>query len=488
VRRLALLATLVATAGIGLALLGSGAQAGNTYRVDAIFDTAKGIIPGQLVKIAGARAGKVKDVVLTPDYKARIQMTVDERFRPFKTDASCAIQPEGLISENFVQCKPGTADADELQAEGGEAPTVPVTRTSVPVAITDLFNVWRTPIRQRFSVVVAALGLGTAGRGEDFNDVLRRANPTLALVRRAVGILNEQRAQVATIVTATDRIAAELAPRTRSVGDFIDNSSHVAAQTASHRTALAESIRRLPPLLDAAEPALRRLDSLATDGTPLLKDLRAAAPNLNKAITGLRPFAIAARPAIRRLGAAGVVGRRAARNAVPTFGTLRRLSETAQAPVPAVRSFLVSLRDTGAFEGLLNFLYRAAVTSSRYDGTAHILPARVITNSCSTYTQVPTPGCSSNYGPAPAARSAPRRQRKSSRAPELPEIPALPLGPAPTVPQAPSLKLPKPKLDLPGPRRKPVQKILDTVTGGGARGGDDGTDKPLGGLLDFLLK
>ena len=36
----------------------------------------------------------------------------------FREDASCNIQPEGLISENFVQCDPGTPGKDALQGEG----------------------------------------------------------------------------------------------------------------------------------------------------------------------------------------------------------------------------------------------------------------------------------------------------------------------------------------------------------------------------------
>src|ERR1700712_6012850 len=82
-------------------------QSASTYRVDAIFDTAKGIIPGQVAKIAGARVGAIEDVQLTKDYKARIIMSIPRRFT-FHSDASCTIQPEGLISENFVQCDPGT--------------------------------------------------------------------------------------------------------------------------------------------------------------------------------------------------------------------------------------------------------------------------------------------------------------------------------------------------------------------------------------------
>ena len=58
-----------------------------------------------------AKVGSVKDVTLTRDNKARIEMEVDRRFAPFRSDADCTIQPQSLIGEKFVQCTPGTPRA-----------------------------------------------------------------------------------------------------------------------------------------------------------------------------------------------------------------------------------------------------------------------------------------------------------------------------------------------------------------------------------------
>ncbi|MTD47754.1 hypothetical protein GKE82_26515 [Conexibacter sp. W3-3-2] len=40
------------------ALSGCGGGTGQGYRVDVIFDSAKGLLAGQLVKVAGARSGR----------------------------------------------------------------------------------------------------------------------------------------------------------------------------------------------------------------------------------------------------------------------------------------------------------------------------------------------------------------------------------------------------------------------------------------------
>src|ERR1700737_1919955 len=123
-----------------LAVLGvrSGAQGSSTARFDVIFDDARGLVGGQLVKIAGAKAGSIKNVVVTPEFKARIEATVDSRFMPFHQNATCTIRPEGLIAENYVDCDPGTADSPPLRASGAHPPTVPVAHTTEPVSLLDL--------------------------------------------------------------------------------------------------------------------------------------------------------------------------------------------------------------------------------------------------------------------------------------------------------------------------------------------------------------
>jgi ABC-type transporter Mla subunit MlaD len=95
-RRIAALSAVLAiVAAVAALIVGSSAQGSSAARFDVIFDNARGLIGGQLVKIAGAKAGTVTNVVVTPDFKARIEATVASRFFPFHKDATCTIRPEG---------------------------------------------------------------------------------------------------------------------------------------------------------------------------------------------------------------------------------------------------------------------------------------------------------------------------------------------------------------------------------------------------------
>ena len=78
-----------------------------TYQVRAIFDNAGFIIPGEDVKIAGVKVGKVEALDVTEDFKAAVVLEITEPgYQDFRRDASCIVRPQNLIGERFVECKP----------------------------------------------------------------------------------------------------------------------------------------------------------------------------------------------------------------------------------------------------------------------------------------------------------------------------------------------------------------------------------------------
>ena len=56
------------------------------YKVRAIFDNAFSVIPGEDVKIAGVKVGKIDSLDVTPDKKAAVVLRIDQAgFQDFRT-------------------------------------------------------------------------------------------------------------------------------------------------------------------------------------------------------------------------------------------------------------------------------------------------------------------------------------------------------------------------------------------------------------------
>jgi ABC-type transporter Mla subunit MlaD len=400
---------------------GTRAQGSSTARFDVIFDDARGLLGGQVVKIAGARAGTIQGVSVTPQFKARIEATVDSRFMPFHRDATCTIRPEGLIAENYIDCDPGTANAPVLKSSGTHPPTVPVTNTAEPVSLLDLFNIFNLPTRQRFTVLVDELGIGTAGRGQDFNDILRRANPALALARQAIGVLARQRAQLATIVDASSTIAADGAGNTANVQRFLDSSAKLTALTAAHADPLSRSINRLPGLLAAAQPALQQLDTVARSGTPLVAQLHASVPALTRVQNDIGPFAAAARPALASLSTTLHQATGAIRDTTPLVSTVRQYTQGSLPGTKLFANLASNLQQHGFVENFLSVTYYIGASLARFDGNSHLLSILLVgaqNGLCGGYATKPVPGCSAHYGSQPAYQPVPAAaSAMSARAP-----------------------------------------------------------------------
>jgi ABC-type transporter Mla subunit MlaD len=405
-RRLLAIAVLLATAGALFALVvGSSAQGSSTSQIDAIFDDAKGLVGGQVLKIAGAQAGTIDNVVLTKGYKARIEMTVDSRFMPFKQDANCTILAEGLISENYVECDPGSADSPPLRSSGGFPPTVPVSNTTEPVSLLDLFDIFNLPTRERFTVLVNELGIGTAGEGQNINNIILRANPALALARQVIGILNRQRAQLATAVDATSTVAANLSHNTAGLQGFLDNAATLTETTAAHHSNLALTINRLPGLLAVAQPSLEELNTVAVDGTPLVQQIHASVPALNRVATDLGPFVTAAKPGLAKLGATLAKAIPAIRDATPLIKVVRNYARNSLPSTKLTGELFTNLQQKGFVENFLSIFYYLAASMSRFDATSHMLGFALLAPNngmCTSYATTPVTGCSSNFGGAPA--------------------------------------------------------------------------------------
>jgi ABC-type transporter Mla subunit MlaD len=472
-RRLASISVLlIAAAMLTIALLSTSAQGSSTATFDVIFDDARGLIAGQLVKVAGAQAGSIQNVSVVKQgsgantaYKARIEGSIDSKFMPFHANATCTIRPQGLIAENYVQCDPGSPPAPVLKGVGGRPPTVPVQNTTEPVSLLDLFNTFNVPTRQRFTLILDELGIGTSGRGQDFNDILYRANPALKLADQVIGILARQKTELAVLIDATNTIAQQAASHTGAVQSFLDQASTLATTTAQHRSNLEAAIQRLPGLLAAAQPSLKQLDTVAREGTPLVRQLGVAAPELNQASLDLGPFVAAAKPGLSKLSAALTKAIPAVKHTTPLTKALRSYTTRSLSKTKLSGRLFTSLQQSGFGENFLGIVYYVASSLARFDSVSHMLSfASVNLGQCLGYATTPVQGCSANYGPSSASGSAARRTRTTAASvPSTSTPPSAPSSSAPrSQPQQAAQTQPQPSAPQQQPTA-PANNVLQNL-------------------------
>ncbi len=388
-----------------LLVLGLGAddQLGSEYRVRAVFDNVASAVPGEDVKVAGAKVGVIESMDVTDDKKAAVTLRIeDARFAPFRADATCVVRPQSLIGEKFIECEPGTAAQSALQEipegeEGEGAHLLPLDRTQSQVDL-DLFNnILRRPYGERFALLLNEFGTGLAGRGEDLKEAIHRANPALRDTDRVLAILARQNRVLADLARDSDEALAPLAQQKERVSSFIVEANNTAKATAARRDDIERGIQRLPGFLDELRPLMADLDGFASQAAPVFSDLNAAAPQLSRVFQRLGPLSQAAQPSLLSLGDALEAGRPALIRARPLIRDLGKLGRDARPVATNLDRLTASLDRTGGIERLMDLIFFSTLSINGFDSVSHYLRAGLLVNTCSGFATQQAVGCNATF-------------------------------------------------------------------------------------------
>jgi len=395
-----------------LLVLGVGAEGDDdSYRVRAIFDNVASAVPGEDVKVAGAKVGVIESMDVTDDKKAAVVLKIEEAgFVPFRANARCIVRPQSLIGEKFIECDPGDTASEPLEqipdGEGEGEHLLALERTSSTVDLDLVNNVLRRPFRERLAILLGEFGTGLAGRGEDLNEAIHRANPALRETDRVLQILSNQNRVLADLARDSDRALAPLAREKVRVTDFIENANETGQATAARRGDIERGIERLPAFLRELRPLMADLDGFAGQATPVMRDLNLAGEDISRLIRQLGPFSEGARVSLESLGEATETGRPALIRTRPLIRDLADFGRRARPVSTDLDRLTASLDRSGGIERLMDFFYFSTLSVNGFDDISHYLRAATLVNTCSGYALRPTPSCDSHFSPTGVIRSA----------------------------------------------------------------------------------
>jgi virulence factor Mce-like protein len=384
-RRIALLALLLASVVAWIAA-SAGADDSHTYRVE--LDNAFGLVTGSEVRVAGVSQGEVTDLDVSADKRAIVTVEVSGPLSEFGEDTTCSSEPQSLIAEYFIDCQPKGPPL----ADGGEIPVEQTTQTVQPDLVQ---NTLREPYKRRLQLLVNEFGTALAGNPENLNAAIRRGAPALREFQKVTDVLGDQNRIIRGLNEDSDRIMATLAARREDVVRFVQEARDTAAASADRRADLGRDFEILDDFLAELGPTMVELGRLAREQTPLLVDLRAAAPQLNRLALNLPAFGDASRVSLESLGDASQVGQRALRKGRDEIAQLKRTGKKAPAVSDMLADLLTDLDDPGravqvdaraaedagrdpptgytGLEGLLNYAYYQAGALNQFDLIGHLL-------------------------------------------------------------------------------------------------------------------
>ncbi|HEV2790453.1 MAG TPA: MlaD family protein, partial [Solirubrobacterales bacterium] len=398
-------------------LLFAGGDSSDGYRIRAIFDNGGFMVKDEQVRVAGANVGTIESVDVTlpgetvaykdgeaveKPGKAIIVMNItDPGFQDFRQDATCYIRPQSLIGEKYVDCRPTLPRAPSTEpppplkqvpdGEPGEGQyLLPLGNNGTSVDPDLINNIQTLPYAQRFRLIFNELGAGLAGRGEDLEVLVKRANPVLRDVDRLFAILSAQRQELAQLASNSEEILEPLARERSSVAGFLTNAGAAAEASAERGPELEEALQKFPTFLGEFRKTMRSLQTFSDAGTPLFEDFGTAAPALTDATRTLTPFSEALTVALKSLGEAGEASGPLFAEADPVIRKARDLARSGVKPTGELAKLFINLKQTGGWDNLTELIYNTTGAFNGFDQYGHFGRTLVKLTNCVEYE--PRPG------------------------------------------------------------------------------------------------
>ncbi|HEX5852102.1 MAG TPA: MlaD family protein [Solirubrobacteraceae bacterium] len=297
-----------------------------TYDINVELPQGAGLQRSNQVRIAGTRVGIVTALSIRQDKRtgrvsAIAHLKLEKSVEPLPADTKAIVQSVSAVGLKYLELEKG---GSSRTIKAGQ--TIPVSQTTEPVNIDELFNMFDRKTRTAIKVDTNNFGDGLAGRGLGLNNTIAELRP---LLRNAVPVLHN----LVLPRTALDKLFVAL--------------DRAASQTAAVADTNAQGFSDLDTFFTAWAGVTKSLEE-ATEGGPAALEqatysLPHEAPFLEKATTFmhlLRPGASALRTVAPHLGhavAAGAVNLKAA------TALNARLAESAEALAAFARNPIVTL-------------------------------------------------------------------------------------------------------------------------------------------------
>lgn len=270
----------VGLTGIGVAVLLAwiGYNAPNSipgrkyYTVKAVMNQADNLTSHYQVRVAGRLVGQVLNPRVEGN-KAVVDLQLEDKIRPLLSDSTIRVRPRSPIGVRFLELHPGTKG--KPIPEGG---TLPASQASAALPLDEALSTLDAPTRARTRELLAQLGQGFAGRGDDLNPTIHAAPAMLRDTQYVTRKIADRQGAVASFVGGLETSARSADPVRRSIAEGFDPESRALKVFGDTRAAMEQTLQIAPSALEGirnglaqSDPFVRELGGFAKQAVPFLR-------------------------------------------------------------------------------------------------------------------------------------------------------------------------------------------------------------------------
>jgi len=282
---------------VALILFNGGVGGG--YRVHARFLNAGQLVKGNPVQVGGVPVGSVKGIKITDNGQAEVELSIDGDHAPLRQGTRAEIRQfsQSGLANRYVDLKlpPNT---DDTIPDGG---VIDTDKTVTQVDLDELYNTLDPETRRSLQDFLKGSAAQWRDVADEANVGFQYLNPALSTSRRLFNELTKDTPLLQRFLVDSSQMVTALAERRDDLASLIGNLNDTTRALGSQKTALAESIGRLPPFMRRANTTFVNLRSTLDQVDPLVEASKPVAKRLGPFLSQARAFAADAEPTVRDL-------------------------------------------------------------------------------------------------------------------------------------------------------------------------------------------
>ncbi len=273
-----------------------------TYRVSAEICDAARLGPNNEVRIGGNRVGVVEsiDTVQAPPNSgcetadgssastvAKLNLKLDKSADPLPADSTIRVRYRSSFGLKYLEISRGTS-----QTGLPEGAALPLAQAQPQVEFDDVYNTFDTATRENSQRVLQGFGDAFAARGASLNEAIGALNPLFSNLKPVSAALSDPATQLVRFFPELADAARIVAPVAVDNAEQFTNGAIAFGAISSDPQALRDTISNGPPALEAGlrslpvqRPFLADFAEFSRLLRPGVRDLRAALPTLNQAVS-----------------------------------------------------------------------------------------------------------------------------------------------------------------------------------------------------------
>lgn len=371
---------------IGLIAVGYfvlGGNGGPTYKL--VFENSGQLVRGNSVQISGRSVGQVKDLTLTENNQAEVEVEItDETLAdglPSGTKATVRQASLSSVAGRYISLQLGTGP----KLESGE--TIPATSTVSTVDLDQLFNTLDAPTRESLSKVIQGSATWYQGKGAEANEAAKWFSPALSSTSKLLRELTKDQGTFESLIINASKVVGALGQERDTITQLVSNANQASAAIADESGALDESLTELPTTIKRANSTFVNLRATLDDLSPLVDVSLEQTKELAPFLAELRPLLEEAEPTVADLSQ--IVKKQGPNNDLTDL--LTQAPEISSTATPAFKNTTQAINDSlplltfaRPYSPELIGLFRDfGQTNAYYDANGHFARVQPVTNAFS---------------------------------------------------------------------------------------------------------